>query len=1137
MPNLSEDFKRVSENRASHALARHMVDEIADCRGVYKPVARKRWIWELIQNAKDCAKDKPFQFNVTLKQDRLIVWHDAGPFTLDEVVCLVEGDSSKARRSAETTGKYGKGFLVTHVISTDVEVRGILRHERDGDFSFRFRLRRDGSDGAVLRNIAQCREDLDLAQPFKGDVCRTEFVYYVSSKEGETRDCILDTITALKNHVPYLFAFIPTLQRLTLGIEGEESAEFSRCDPASLVAPDVPAEAQRVDVNTQEGLRSVLHFTPLYPRDKDRSSIAVPLLKENGSEFIALPTTVARIFQDLPLHATLEFALPVVLNLPRQCDVDSNRAMPDFEKEATADAIKFGLALLPSIARWALREGKVGGGHRLANLGPATPLAQNPDAARRWLSAVIPVIDELRRSKIVTSETGTPLTPEEAVFAGATWLDFPADPELLIGTRELLAMRGDDVASAEVALEWDEILRGWEELRPSAKFHRTTLKDVFSEVANCKALTVLQRQRPKLSTPEDAVAYLRRLFEIAAEYCNRHQVEAPTGLGELPVVLAQSGLFAAGTSLSLDAGIDNVLKDISAVFDKPFRTRLVDERLAKGGDTEFIKRLCNNRTYEQKQAVAELVTLAEMRFQSKQRGPEAEKTKAAAVKLMVWFAANRVHAPENLRSFPVLCQDQDLHSASESGDALIAPVGMIAADDAMWLAIFPSSVRMADSYVKTADALGVSGETVAQFLAIKSIASSTLVFERRVSSEESFFPGMEDGLRAEIGHTVEAITAKDVAGFTRLLNATGNVSRTGEWNTAEQVMRLVLCRLVVADQSWRSAIAAGCTGTHRCSGSVNIYPTAWMGKLRTHPWLPGDGSSGCEPLNAKNLDRLLDRIGNEFLKETAARDFLALHFGLNPLDLALRAKAGDDAAQLAELRQQWAGVVELDVPPQVVREMVERHRTASAISTRNNQLGKAVELLAAQALRDEGFVVEPTGIGSDFRAALVEPRDPDWSQEDIGEVVVRPKYGSTLLEFLVEVKATCSDSVRMSRIQGETASQQPNRYVLCVVDFRNQPEQFTAVMAQQNDASIAGCLSLIPDIGIKLMPAVNNLASAERPATPGIELEKADEIRFRIQQQIWQPRNDLKSWTAALRQSLVSGPSRSNSKDRDVQRS
>jgi hypothetical protein len=69
----------------------------------------------------------------------------------------------------------------------------------------------------------------------------------------------------------------------------------------------------------------------------------------------------------------------------------------------------------------------------------------------------------------------------------------------------------------------------------------------------------------------------------------------------------------------------------------------------------------------------------------------------------------------------------------------------------------------------------------------------------------------------------------------------------------EQVMRLVLSRLVVADQSWQTAVAAPCTGTHRCSGLASLYPTAWMGKLRTHPWLPGDGSSGCEPLNKKNL--------------------------------------------------------------------------------------------------------------------------------------------------------------------------------------------------------------------------------------------------------------------------------------------
>jgi hypothetical protein len=1119
MPHLSEDFKRVSERRASNALARSVVNEVGDCRGsTYKPIARKRWIWELIQNARDCAKEKPFQFSVSLRKDRLVVCHDAGPFSMAEIVALVEGDSSKPRRSAEQTGKYGKGFLVTHVISTDVQVRGILQ-DSEGRFSFRFRLNREAPEGAVLQNIADCRDALDAAEPFTGDVCPTEFVYFVSSKEEETRECILDTITALKNHAPYLFAFIPSLRRLTLGIDSECEAAFSLEDRSPFKAANVGAEAERVAVATPDGIRTVLHFTPVYPTDKDRASLALSVFEEDGVEtLVSAPTTVARIFQDLPLHQTTDFGLPLVLNLPRQCDVDSDRAMPDFGKDATADAINFGLALVPSIANWAVRERK-GGAHRLASLGRAEPLVQNPDADKRWRDFIHGIIGQLfHYTKIVVDDAGNRLTPEETLFPEATWLDFPAaDTALLLGTRELLAMRGNKVPSAAVAVEWDEIRGNWQQLATSVKPQHAGLKDLFDEIEKSKSLSVLQTRRPAL---DDAVKYVCRLFEVTANFCARHDIESPKGLSDAPVILTQSGQFAAGISLSVDDGIDAVLKEISADLGKPFRNRLVNERLTDSKPADFIRRLCNNDVFRQQQAIGWLVTTIETRFSEKQRGPEAEKTKTAAVKLLVWFAGQPADGVPNLRSFPLLCQDDELHPSTETGDAFLAASGMMNEADVAWLDGFPKSVRLSDRYVSTCGDLDISVGTLCDFLTGEAIASSTFLFERQVSSEESFFSGMQSSLQTEAGHRVEGVAANDVAGFTRLLNATGNVSRTGEWKNAEWVIRLVLSRLVISDASWRLPVSATCSGTHKCSGLVRVFPCAWMGKLRTHPWVPAEAGNACEPLNPKNLDRLLDRIGSDLLREAASREFLAIHFGLNPLELALRAKSGDDSEQLANLRRQWAGIVELGVEPQVVKDMVERHRNASAISTRNNRLGKAVEMLVAQALRDEGFAVEPTGVGSDFRAALVQVSDADWSKEDVGEVTVRPNYGTAKLEFLIEVKATCSESVRMSRIQGETASGLPYRYVLCVVDFRNRPEQFDAVIADEDDASIAGCLSLVPDIGLKLAPAVQNLASAVQPASPGIELEKADEIRFRITQQIWKPGQDLKSWAAALRQSL-----------------
>src|ERR1700686_4811300 len=114
-----DEFERIAHDEGRSGNARNIFNEVEDWRGTRRSIASKRWIWELLQNAKDCAKGKPFTFSVVLKESTLTVQHDAGPFTIRDIVALVEGDSSKRRRAEDATGRFGKGFLVSHVVSTE----------------------------------------------------------------------------------------------------------------------------------------------------------------------------------------------------------------------------------------------------------------------------------------------------------------------------------------------------------------------------------------------------------------------------------------------------------------------------------------------------------------------------------------------------------------------------------------------------------------------------------------------------------------------------------------------------------------------------------------------------------------------------------------------------------------------------------------------------------------------------------------------------------------------------------------------------------------------------------------------------------------------------------------------------------
>ena len=112
-----------------------------------------RWPFELIQNAHDAGPrdgDDRVQINFVLGEDRLTVSHTGKPFVAQELAALLSGGSSKEFGSEETTGRFGTGFLVTHAVSTRVDVEGVLTTQ-EGSEIFRIRLVRDGDEDSIIR--------------------------------------------------------------------------------------------------------------------------------------------------------------------------------------------------------------------------------------------------------------------------------------------------------------------------------------------------------------------------------------------------------------------------------------------------------------------------------------------------------------------------------------------------------------------------------------------------------------------------------------------------------------------------------------------------------------------------------------------------------------------------------------------------------------------------------------------------------------------------------------------------------------------------------------------------------------------------------------------------------------------------
>ena len=93
-------------------------------------ISEKRWIWELIQNAKDVPNDfGKVDIKIELDRDKLIFSHNGSFFTIDNVLGILQQVSSKDSKNMEDqTGKFGTGFIGTHLLSDIVKIKGIVKY-------------------------------------------------------------------------------------------------------------------------------------------------------------------------------------------------------------------------------------------------------------------------------------------------------------------------------------------------------------------------------------------------------------------------------------------------------------------------------------------------------------------------------------------------------------------------------------------------------------------------------------------------------------------------------------------------------------------------------------------------------------------------------------------------------------------------------------------------------------------------------------------------------------------------------------------------------------------------------------------------------------------------------------------------
>ncbi|MCR8928842.1 ATP-binding protein [Priestia megaterium] len=295
-------------NKVLDASANTIWDELKKIREsseTEKNIIRRRWIWELIQNASDCTpKDKKIDIKIVYSNNKIIFSHNGLPFSYRNLLDLITQISSKQSSEEKKTGKFGTGFMSTHLLSEIVKIEGSFIQEDSKYTRLNFTVDRSGSDysdiksktQAMLKQLKLLRANQEELQEEYED---TKFIYSIEG--DEIKEAIEKGILDLKESIPYVLAFNENINSITYNGECYKKKSEGQSPNNGTV--------KIVQITNSYNNKELLTL------NKDGVTISCAIeRKDNIVYFLPISNTIPKVFCEFPLLGTEEFSFPIVVN-------------------------------------------------------------------------------------------------------------------------------------------------------------------------------------------------------------------------------------------------------------------------------------------------------------------------------------------------------------------------------------------------------------------------------------------------------------------------------------------------------------------------------------------------------------------------------------------------------------------------------------------------------------------------------------------------------------------------------------------------------------------------------------------------------------------------------------------------------
>ena len=528
-----------------------------------------RWPFELLQNALDAGpRDGRSVVTVRLRREpaKIVFEHDGAPFTSQELAALLSGGSSKEYESEATTGRFGTGFLVTHVLAERTRLRGLLQLTT-GCECFDLTLDRAGDEDAILANIHDSHDAIRAAVPVPDPADVPSAVLEYTYGEG---DSWMDGLRELKRALPYLYGTRRTLGHVELrSSAGDiETWEPSRAEQIAIENRYMERRAISVTVNTSATRK--LHIYR-FAAVAGAPAAALVLVEQtpNGCKVCLPEADAPRVFREYPIRSS--GFVPVNFMLDGKFDTDQERShllmtaddktMLDQALSAAVLAVQHAVGEKWTDAHWLACASR-----------PATAFDVTNAEEKDWWTqclagfagrlAVIPIVD--CGSQFLPADTDEGAWAD---FVIPRLLEGPGPKETTVERLWPLVEAADELLPPrrELASDWTTIAEGWCSLGLELQLICVTK---LAELVRRDAETLDQ-----LKVQGDPQRWLADFVDIVGECWSKRTGTDLTALDG--VIPNQNQHLRSPSALKSDQGVPGQLKDICASMGYDIRDQLL----------------------------------------------------------------------------------------------------------------------------------------------------------------------------------------------------------------------------------------------------------------------------------------------------------------------------------------------------------------------------------------------------------------------------------------------------------------------------------------------------------------------------------------------------------------------------------